>query len=58
MGLNINGVTPRVMEQLMNYSWPGNIRQLRHVIERAMTFCDDELIDLIHLPPELFPKHL
>ena len=58
MGLNINGVTPRVMEQLMSYSWPGNIRQLRHVIERAMTFCDDELIDLIHLPPELFPKHL
>jgi len=58
MGLNIKGVTPRVMDQLMNYSWPGNIRQLRHVIERAMTFCDDELIDLAHLPPELFPKHL
>jgi len=44
------------MEALMEYSWPGNIRQLRHVIERAMLFCDDAAIDLSHLPGEINNK--
>jgi DNA-binding NtrC family response regulator len=52
MGLNISGVTPRAIEAMLNHNWPGNIRELRNVIERAMLFCDDELIDLPHLPPE------
>ena len=56
MGLNIEDVTPRAMEALMEYSWPGNIRQLRHVIERAMLFCDDAAIDLSHLPGEINNK--
>ncbi len=33
--------------------WPGNIRELRNVIERAMLFCDDASIDLEHLPGEI-----
>ncbi len=53
MGLNIGGVTPAGMEALLRHHWPGNIRELRNVIERAMLFCDDALIDLPHLPPEL-----
>jgi transcriptional regulator with PAS, ATPase and Fis domain len=53
MGLNIAGVTPRAMRTLINHSWPGNIRELRNVIERAMLFCDDEFIDLGHLPAEV-----
>jgi two-component system response regulator AtoC len=53
MGLNINDVTPRAMQALMAYDWPGNIRELRNVIERAMLFCDDEALDLPHLPAEL-----
>jgi two-component system response regulator AtoC len=56
MGLNINDVTPRAMEALMAYDWPGNIRELRNVIERAMLFCDDEALDLPHLPAELAVK--
>lgn len=53
MGLNINDITPRAMKALTAYNWPGNIRELRNVIERAMLFCDEAAIDLTHLPPEL-----
>ncbi|MCS6908930.1 MAG: sigma-54 dependent transcriptional regulator [Anaerolineales bacterium] len=52
-GTNIRNVTPRAMEALMAYDWPGNIRELAHAIERAMIFCDDEAIDLHHLPYEV-----
>lgn len=53
MGLNITDVTPRAMKALMKHDWPGNIRELRNVIERAMLFCDDAAIDLSHLPNEI-----
>lgn len=52
MGTTINGITPRAIEALKKHYWPGNIRELRHTIERAMLFCDDETIDISHLPPE------
>jgi len=52
MGLNIQDVTPRAIEALGKHRWPGNIRELRNVIERAMLFCDEATIDLPHLPPE------
>jgi two-component system response regulator AtoC len=51
MGMNILDVTPRAMKALVNHAWPGNVRDLRNVIERAMLFCDDCSIDLAHLPP-------
>jgi len=41
------------MQALTAYRWPGNIRELRNVIERAMLFCDEAAIDRSHLPPEL-----
>lgn len=53
MGMNITDVTPRAMKALIAHEWPGNIRELRNVIERAMLFCDDPGIDLPHLPSEL-----
>ncbi len=49
----ISGITPRAIKALKAPTWPGNIRELRHVIERAMLFCDDEEIDLAHLPPDI-----
>lgn len=51
-GNPVSGITPRAIEALKAHHWPGNIRELRHVIERAMLFCDDEEIDLGHLSPE------
>lgn len=53
MGVNIMDITPKAMQALMAHSWPGNIRELRNVIERAMLFCDNEAIDMEHLPPEI-----
>jgi DNA-binding NtrC family response regulator len=55
MGVNIRDVTPRALQALMAHTWPGNIRELRNVIERAMLFCDEEAIDLAHLPYEIQP---
>lgn len=57
MGLNIGDITPRAMEALMAYDWPGNIRELRNVVERAMLFCDEPTIDLPHLPSEIANGH-
>lgn len=53
MGINILDITPRALHALIRYSWPGNIRELRNVIERAMLFCDEPSIDTYHLPSEL-----
>jgi len=54
MGMNVSDITPRAMEALMNHDWPGNIRELRNVIERAMIFCDEASIDMPHLPAEIY----
>jgi len=56
MGMNITDVTPRAMKALMAHTWPGNIRELSNVIERAVLFCDEASIDLSHLPAELLPS--
>lgn len=53
MGKNILGATPKALEQLKKHSWPGNIRELRNVIERAMLFCDEAEIGVSHLPPDI-----
>lgn len=38
-GKNITTIPTRVMTNLQQYSWPGNIRELENVIERAVIFC-------------------
>lgn len=53
MGTMVEGVTPRAIDALKAHSWPGNIRELRHVIERAMLFCDEPQIGLAHLPRDI-----
>ena len=56
MGLNIENMTPAALDLLKEYAWPGNIRELRNVIERAMIFCDEATIDVQHLPAEIREK--
>lgn len=46
-------ITSGVMERLWSYSWPGNIRQLQHVIEGALLIAENGVIRLEHLPPPL-----
>lgn len=53
MGVNITDISPRAVEALRSYNWPGNVRELRNAIERAMLFCDENSIDLPHLPSDI-----
>ena len=43
-------VSAPAMSVLMQYSWPGNIRELMNVISHVLTFSDGEMIDIAHLP--------
>jgi len=45
----VKGLTDRAWKFLMNYSFPGNVRELKNMIERGILTCDGELIDLPHL---------
>ncbi|MGE7777109.1 sigma 54-interacting transcriptional regulator [Chitinophaga sp. NPDC101104] len=49
-GKRIQGVTDKVMAQLQQYHWPGNIRELEHMIERGMLLNRGPLIEEIMLP--------
>ncbi|SAL05131.1 Fis family GAF modulated sigma54 specific transcriptional regulator [Caballeronia calidae] len=40
-------------QALLSYAWPGNIRQLRHVLQMAIALCDGPEIRCAHLPPEI-----
>jgi formate hydrogenlyase transcriptional activator len=46
LGKKINGVSRESMENLMNYPWPGNIRELHNVIERAVIVSADSTLRL------------
>lgn len=47
-------ITPEVMESLKAYSWPGNVRQLKNMMESLLIMCR-ERITLADLPPEVTP---
>jgi two-component system, NtrC family, response regulator HydG len=49
----IEGVSAEVLEIFMHYPWPGNIRELEHVIERAFVLCSKRIISLEHIPQEI-----
>jgi Nif-specific regulatory protein len=52
-GTDIKRVTSSALDMLMMYSWPGNIRELENVIERAMIISTDSVIHSYNLPPTL-----
>ncbi len=45
-------ISDDALSLLLAYPWPGNIRELRNVMERAAVLAGDRLIDLIHLPAD------
>jgi len=50
---NITGITKEVLDFFMQYSWPGNIRELINIIEYAFVLCPEGDISLAHLPAQL-----
>ena len=52
-GKSIEGFSDETMEVLINYEYPGNIRELENVVERAVVLCNGEEILAKHLPQEL-----
>ncbi len=50
---NIRNISDDVLNIFMSYLWPGNIRELKHVIEHAFVVCRNHIITTDHLPPEI-----
>jgi DNA-binding NtrC family response regulator len=55
-GKSVRAVDQETMQVLEQYPWPGNIRELRNVMERATILADADFIALRHLPPLLVAK--
>jgi len=56
MGKSISSISTDVMEILMQYDYPGNVRELENIIEHCCVMCQANEIQLKHLPPELSVK--
>lgn len=53
MGRQARSISPEAMALLQEYEFPGNIRELENIIERAVVLCNEERITPQHLPDEL-----
>lgn len=51
-------IAPAVMEALINYEFPGNIRELENIMERAVTLCNGPVIEMAHLPLDFQQPHM
>jgi DNA-binding NtrC family response regulator len=52
-GPNAPELTPEVLSALKSYAWPGNVRQLRNTLERAVLLANDGRVTTSELPPEI-----
>ncbi|MCP4715757.1 MAG: sigma-54-dependent Fis family transcriptional regulator [Deltaproteobacteria bacterium] len=51
--LAINGLRSAALQKLLQYSWPGNIRELENIIERAMILAEHDMLDIDTLPENI-----
>ena len=49
----MRGLTKAAERAILNHDFPGNVRELENIIERGVTLCDGEWIDIDDLPPDL-----
>ncbi len=52
-GIKMDGISKQTLKLLMNYSWPGNVRQLESVIERSILMAESNYIEPDDLPGEI-----
>src|SRR5437763_8030149 len=50
-GRRVATVSEAVLNAFRNYSWPGNARELRNTLERAVIVCEGAIVEIKHLPP-------
>ena len=55
---NIRDLSPATVQRLLRYNWPGNIRELESVIERAVLFCSGKQLEPDCLPEEFHRPRL
>jgi DNA-binding NtrC family response regulator len=53
VGSKVTGITDSALAILSNYSWPGNVRQLRNTIRTMVVMCDRIQLDVHDIPPEI-----
>ncbi|MFH0821596.1 MAG: sigma-54 dependent transcriptional regulator [Pseudomonadota bacterium] len=52
-GRNLQGFHPRALDAMMRYSWPGNIRELENLVERAVIMTRDDYTSFMELPERI-----
>jgi len=55
-GSDVTGITDAAQRVLLNYDWPGNIRQLRNCIRTMVVMCDRKELDVADIPPEIVQR--
>jgi len=53
----IRGISSNFFNCVDSYNWPGNIRELKNVIQRAVINCQGDILDINHLPKRLLNSH-
>jgi NtrC-family two-component system response regulator AlgB len=56
LGKKVRGFSPAVLNAFSGYAWPGNLRELRNVIERAVILASGDVVELNDLPEEFAGK--
>lgn len=53
---NVRGFSPEVQSFFLEYEWPGNLREMRNIIKRAVLLCVDNVVGIDVLPSEIFDR--
>ncbi len=53
LGREVREISPEVLEILAAYPFPGNIRELENLMERAVVLAEGDTVEVVHLPPDL-----
>ena len=56
LGRQVPSFSDEALRQLMAYHWPGNVRELENLVQKLVLMCEEEKIDLMHLPSTLKPS--
>ncbi|MCL4473999.1 MAG: sigma-54 dependent transcriptional regulator [Actinobacteria bacterium] len=53
MNKDVREMSPSVIGLLMNYDFPGNVRELENIVERGVALANDRVVEMAHLPDDL-----